>query len=290
MKLLYVTDLHGDKAKYEEVLDLAEKEEIKLIINGGDMLPKHRNISVEQLKFIKDYLKQYFKTLEEMGITYLCMLGNDDLMSFDKPFDQLCNEYKNVINIAQNIVFIDGYSFIGMNYILDTPFPLKDRVVNENGFVMEKQLRNYAVLSKGLDFDYINDWVSYSKNNLINMKDILNSLPIPSDYGRSIYIMHCPPVGLNLGRVHSRDKDVGSIAIHDFIKERKPLLTLHGHIHESPDVINGTWINHIDNTVCINPGQTENRSDELVYSLIDLDKGLYLRKKQEIKSPNKHFI
>ena len=76
----------------------------------------------------------------------------------------------------------------------------------------------------------------------------------------------------------------------DFIKEKQPLLTLHGHIHEAPDAIKGMWINHIGSTICINPGQTEIGSDELVYALIDLDKGLFLRKKQDIKLNNKNFV
>lgn len=40
MKILYVTDLHGDKKKYRKILDVAIEKEIKVIVNGGDMLPK----------------------------------------------------------------------------------------------------------------------------------------------------------------------------------------------------------------------------------------------------------
>lgn len=40
MKILYVTDLHGDKNKYRKSLEIAMKQEIRVIVNGGDMLPK----------------------------------------------------------------------------------------------------------------------------------------------------------------------------------------------------------------------------------------------------------
>ena len=40
MKILYVTDLHGDKKKYSKILEVAIEKEIKVIVNGGDMLPK----------------------------------------------------------------------------------------------------------------------------------------------------------------------------------------------------------------------------------------------------------
>lgn len=39
MRLLYVTDLHGDKDIYNKILQLALDRNIKLIANGGDMLP-----------------------------------------------------------------------------------------------------------------------------------------------------------------------------------------------------------------------------------------------------------
>lgn len=38
MKILYVTDLHGDKNKYRKSLEIAMKQEIRVIVNGGDML------------------------------------------------------------------------------------------------------------------------------------------------------------------------------------------------------------------------------------------------------------
>jgi Icc-related predicted phosphoesterase len=45
------------------------------------------------------------------------------------------------------------------------------------------------------------------------------------------------------------DVHVGSIAIKQFIEEKQPLLTLHGHIHESAR-ITGSWKERIGNTFC----------------------------------------
>jgi len=47
------------------------------------------------------------------------------------------------------------------------------------------------------------------------------------------------------------DVHVGSIAVKRFIEERQPLLTLHGHIHESAR-LSGEWKIQIGRTVCIN--------------------------------------
>lgn len=35
MKILYVTDLHGDKNKYRKTLDIAIEKNIGVIVNGG---------------------------------------------------------------------------------------------------------------------------------------------------------------------------------------------------------------------------------------------------------------
>lgn len=56
MQLIYVTDLHGDQHKYEKVLELAIKQDIKLIVNGGDLLPKQCDRHTEQPIFITKYL------------------------------------------------------------------------------------------------------------------------------------------------------------------------------------------------------------------------------------------
>jgi Icc-related predicted phosphoesterase len=43
---------------------------------------------------------------------------------------------------------------------------------------------------------------------------------------------------------------VGSIAVRSFIETNKPLITLHGHIHESAR-LTGEWKDIIGNTTCL---------------------------------------
>lgn len=69
MKILYVTDLHGDKNKYRKSLEIAMKQEIRVIVNGGDMLPKLGERHTEQPLFIKGFLSNYFSILQEHNIT-----------------------------------------------------------------------------------------------------------------------------------------------------------------------------------------------------------------------------
>lgn len=277
MKILYVTDLHGDKNKYRKSLELAVEKKVDVIVNGGDMLPKLGERHLDQPVFINGFLKNYFAALQEHNITYLMMLGNDDLLSVDWLFEQVCGEFENVHNIAGKKVLIDEYEFIGMNNILDHPFGCKDRVVTEKDYIPQRQLSYFAGISNEYGYDRIFDWLEYSKTKLPLMRDILQELPEPENLKQTIYVMHMPPAGLRLGQLLYQDLDIGSVDIYEFLKSKQPLLSLHGHIHESPDTEKGTWINQIQHTVCIQPGQTELGSKDMIYAEIDLRKQEYAR-------------
>ena len=277
MKILYVTDLHGDKEKYRKTLDLAIEKEISVIVNGGDMLPKLGERHLEQPEFINGFLRDYFRELQDNNITYLTMLGNDDLLAVDTLFEDVCGEFENVHNIASKKIYIEGYEIIGMNYILDHPFGCKDRVITETRHIPQRQLSPFAGISNEHGYDRIFNWFEYSRTELPQMCDVLDGLPAPENPQRAIYVMHMPPAGLKLGQLLYQDLDIGSADIYDFLKVKQPLLTLHGHIHESPDTEKGTWINQIGRTTCIQPGQTELYDSKMVYVELDLRNKKYLR-------------
>lgn len=282
MKLLYSTDLHGDKNKYEKILELAIADNIKVIANGGDMLPKLGNRHKEQPIFINEYLRDYFRRLQEHDIVHLATLGNDDLIFLNELFSDVCNEFSNVHNLAGKKVDVNGYEFIGMNNVLDHPFGGKDWVVMEKNYVHQQQLSRVVGISNEFGYDEIYNWFEYAATELPQMCDILNSLPKPVHPDKSIYIMHMPPAGLKLGQLLYQDLDIGSVDIFEFIKEVQPLLTLHGHIHESPDTQKGKWINQILSTACIQTGQTELNDKMFTYAEIDLDNKNYERKQVKI--------
>ena len=88
----------------------------------------------------------------------------------------------------------------------------------------------------------------------------LAALTQGDDLERAILLMHAPPYDTPLdraaldGKHYDRvplDVHVGSIAVRRFIEQRQPLLTLHGHVHESTR-LTGNWKTKIGRTVCIN--------------------------------------
>ncbi|MFX1569046.1 MAG: metallophosphoesterase [Promethearchaeota archaeon] len=269
MKLLYVTDIHGIEWKHNKILEIAKKLKVNAVVNGGDMLTFKGNL-MHQDKFITGFLEDYFSKFESMEIYYLSLLGNDDLGVFDDLFQKTCDNYSHVVNIAQSKFQIEGskYEFIGMNWVTDLPFGLKDRARKDTkDFKLPRQIgRQYLSTPNG--FKKIEDWVSYIET-LPSIEDELRNLVKPSDMNNAIYVFHNPPANIDLDVTHD-GRRVGSQAEYLFFKENQPKLSLHGHIHESPEV-SGKWYAQIGKTICIQPGQSHQHENFLNCALIDLE-------------------
>lgn len=263
MKLLYVTDLHGDVVKYNRVYEIAKKVRPDIVINGGDMLPKSADL-FRQGKFISSYLSNNFLRYERAGISFLCLLGNDDLKIFDDLFDKTCRKFFRIMNLAQRGYEIDGFEFIGMNYVADYPFRLKDRCRRDTASYVTGRQFGTALLSSNNGWQEIENWPEYIKA-LLPLEDELELLPTLQKLSRSVYVIHMPPSKLGLD-VCANGERVGSDAVYKFIEGRQPRLTLHGHIHESPEM-SGVWKSKIGETVCVQPGQSKHG---LTYIIIDL--------------------
>ena len=269
MKILFVTDLHGSRWKYDRLLELAKQYGVTALVNGGDMLPKDGDL-FEQNRFITGYLKGHFASFNDSEIHYLSYLGNDDLKIFDPLFEETCRAFPFVHCIAQRKIEIEGYEFIGMNWVTDYPFRLKDRCrMDSDDYVFQQQFGS-GVLSERGGWKEIENWVAYAKK-LPTIEEEMKNLARPKDMAKAVYVIHMPPARLGLDKCSNGD-EVGSKAIFKFIEKNEPLLTLHGHIHESPRMT-GKWFAEVGRTVCIQPGQL----GELAYVVIDLDEMKYER-------------
>lgn len=265
MRFIYTTDLHGSVDKYNRILEIARRVSANAVINGGDMLPKGADLFSGQRTFIADFLDRHFEQYDKSGIDYLCMLGNDDLAIHDEHFGSVVAKHHRAKDLAQNLIKIGDYELIGMNRVADYPFRLKDRCrMDTLDFKFPQQFGTGLLSEPGGQFRELPDWKRYVRD-LPTIEDELELLPRPHDFRKSLYVIHMPPSGLGLDVCADR-REVGSVAVRRFIEARQPLLALHGHIHESPEM-SGTWKTNIGKTICIQPGQ---RSD-LVYVLVDLD-------------------
>ncbi|MFX1337191.1 MAG: metallophosphoesterase [Promethearchaeota archaeon] len=267
MKILYVTDLHGAEWKYDRIFEIAKTMRVDIVLNGGDMLLLRGNL-LNQDQFIIDYLDENFSHFNSEKIYYITMLGNDDLQKFDDFFQKTCDKYDYIINIGNTIFEINTFEFIGFNLVPDLPFALKDRArMDTNDFEFPKQFGK-PVISTSNGWIKIKDWFSYA-NTLPTIEYEINNLVRPSNMDKTIYIIHTPPSNVSLDICYDGRK-VGSKAVYEFLKKNQPLLSFHGHIHESAEV-SGKWYNKIGRTLCLQPGQSHYHEKYLIYALIDLE-------------------
>ncbi len=266
MKIIYTTDLHGNRDYYDKLVEVAAMAEADMVINGGDMLPKGGDMFA-QGKFIPGFLDEHMQAITANGTHYLCALGNDDLMIFDNTFETTCNKYPLVTNIAQRLVEINGIEFVGMNWVVDYPFRLKDRCrMDTKDYIFQQQLGT-GLLATPTGWEELPDWQSYAAT-LPTLEDEIKNLPRPNNMQESIYIIHMPPYGIGLDECRAGKHIVGSRALTKFFADNQPRYSLHGHIHESPQ-ISGKWQSDIGNTTCIQPGQ----GPKFTYVTIDTQSG-----------------
>jgi hypothetical protein len=175
-------------------------------------------------------------------------MGNDDPRKYEHLFMKADNagllDYIHQKTISYKKMYITGYSFVP-----PTPFQLKDwerydvSQYIDVGAVSPEQGRR--------TIDVPLDEIKYS-----TIAEDLEKLSKQSPAKNTIYLFHSPPYHSFLDRVdlHGKKVDhapmdihVGSIAIQRFIKTHQPLLTLHGHVHESAH-ITGWWKEKVERT------------------------------------------
>lgn len=186
------------------------------------------------------------RRLSMLGIPAYMMLGNDDFREMQDIFDQATL----VINPEDNVVELPGgYEMISLGYSNPTPWD------------SPRELSEVDLASR--------------------IDKMAKRLKDPT---KSVFNFHVPPHGTHLDRAPLLDDrltpiirggqlqigNVGSTAVLDVLRQYAPLLSLHGHIHESPGM------SKVGRTIAINPG-SEYADGILRGALVTLDKARGVR-------------
>lgn len=259
MRFLYTSDLHGEPVLYEELHSLTLASSAEVIGLGGDLLPsfpptkQYQDMIPYQQTFIEQFLLPFFsRILNRTDVKKIFLIpGNWDL----GYFHLLKNPIENVIHLDQTIYGLgNGYELVGYSIVPPTPFRPKNyekRDDQESPWPPQKNPSYILSGNQDGSLTPIDPHLYLSQKETIQ-KD-LSRLPNPLDPSKAVYIMHSPPFGTKLDLTTGKIP-VGSRSIKAFIEQRQPLLTLHGHIHESPN-ISGAYLDRIGKTLSLNPGQ-----------------------------------
>jgi Icc-related predicted phosphoesterase len=260
MLCFFVSDLHGAVDRYRKLFALVNEERPDAVFLGGDLLPSHmvkwQSGEPGQDDFIRDFLAGGFEALrDDLGEDYpsvFLILGNDDARVEEAAVLDVAarGTWHYVHNRKDSL---NDFQVYGYAYVPPSPFLLKDwerydvsRFVDPGSVSPEEGRRSVPREQREIRHSTI--------------KGDLERLVGEDDLERAILLFHSPPYQTNLDRAGldgrkvdhvPLDVHVGSIAIQRFIVDRQPLVTLHGHVHESTR-LTGSWRDRVGKTHLFN--------------------------------------
>lgn len=252
----FVTDLHGSRARFLKLFEIVTAERPDAVFLGGDLLPHPASVKHTIAPAVRDFhfddllngFRNLRATMSDYYPPFFLILGNDDPRSIEAEFIEAASE-----GLWQYIhghgTYLDSHPVYGYACIPPSPFQLKDweyydvsRFVDPGCVSPEDGFRTVPVDSRSIRFTTIQQQLE----ELCGTESLENA----------ILLFHTPPHGTTLDRAALDGKmidyapvdvHIGSIAVRRFIEERRPLITLHGHVHESAR-LTGRWSDRIGRT------------------------------------------
>ena len=255
---VFASDLHGREERYRKLFSFVGEKRPRAVFLGGDLLPSGSLLfgksGFSQGDFLEDFffprLRELREVLENDYPRFFLILGNDDARSEEASIRRLEQEGLGQY-IHMRKVTLGEYEIYGYACVPPTPFSLKDwerydvsRFVDPGAIAPEEGRYSVEVPDDEKGFPTI--------------QEDLGILGGQDPLARAIFLFHSPPYQTRLDRAaldglrvdHAPlDVHVGSVAIRRFIEERQPLITLHGHVHESAG-LTGSWLDRIGGTFC----------------------------------------
>jgi Icc-related predicted phosphoesterase len=286
IRILFATDLHGSRRAFVKFLNGLKVYRANVGIIGGDLTGKVMVPIIKQDDgtFVSEFnglrhhtsseneFKEMVMMIEDSGYYHLVVSKGDnissgiiDLVKDEKVFKELIAErLKEWIQIAKTKleetgikVYITGGNddYLELDHILEASDSMifsEDRIQIIEG--------DHEMISSG--YSNITPWKcprDISEEQLYSK--IASMASKVSNMKSAIFNLHVPPIGTALDVCTKLDTSVdpprpimgeetsgGSTAVREAIEEFQPLLSLHGHIHESRGV------EKIGRTMCFNPG------------------------------------
>jgi Icc-related predicted phosphoesterase len=257
MKLLFSTDLHGSEELFSQLGELARSVRPDGLILGGDILPDGRpeNVQDVQAGFVLGPLRRFLEELRS-SVPMLragTVFGNHEMRCAEPAVRELCDA--GVIQLFEPDRFArwDDLHIVGYHCTPPCPHWAKDF----ERLDLPEQSNSFA---EGFVWDDRTgktravDAVEYLKTQPSMKAELAEIGPVQHPW---ILVAHSAPTNLGLDLLDT-GLEVGSDAVLDFIKQRQPDLSLHGHTHDAPRMSGRFW-GQVGRTIAINPGQGRSR-------------------------------
>ena len=248
-----VSDLHGRKEAYQALFRAISGERPRLVFMGGDLLPAALSLSLYGPEdfvcgFMREKLGRLREVLAESFPSICLILGNDDVRAAEPAMLDL--ERDGLVQYIHNRkTLLGGYWIYGYACVPPSPFLLKDW----ERYDVSRFTDPGCIPPEEGEFTFPVDRDEVARSTISNELSLLTR---DATLDRAVFLFHAPPYLTALDRADldrvkvdgvPLDVHVGSIAIRDLIESRQPMLTMHGHAHESAK-LTGNWRDRIGRT------------------------------------------
>jgi Icc-related predicted phosphoesterase len=273
----FATDLHGSLDRYEALFAAVARERPRAVFLGGDLMPHGFLPAARSLSSFDDFLVDFVaprladlkKRLGENYPEFFVLLGNDDGLREEATVLEIAGN--GLWHYAHNRKYcFENFTIYGYANVPPTPFLGKD-------WERYDVSRYVPPGSVSPEEGYHSSTVDVREIRFATIEKDLASLVGEDGPENAVFLFHTPPSDTALDRAAMDGKKidhvpldlhVGSVAVRRLIENRQPLLTLHGHIHESAR-ITGKWLDRIGDTVMYNGSHD---GPELSLITFDLEK------------------
>lgn len=307
MKILFLSDIHGSSLIFEKALNAVSSYGIDILIIGGDLAGKDirpiigangfykTEIDDEIISVSEREIKSIKKRLEDLGHYYF-LISQEEFTQLKSTPDRIMEILDEKIQERLEEWILKILDQINLNNIKVIISPGNDDIKQIDNILTKYRNRGiYTGLESSVSFknveiitlDYTNitPWNTERELNEKKLKKlIIEKIRGIKNIENAIFNFHCPPYKTKLDLAPQLDKDLkydvkpgginlvhtGSTSVFESIMEYQPLLSLHGHIHESKG------FEYIGRTLSLNPG-SEHEKGILNAYVIDIDEKCTIR-------------
>ncbi len=298
MKIFFATDIHGSEVCWRKFLNSAAFYKADLVVLGGDVTGKAMvpivaysgywqvTLRGETMRLdSKQELDDVIARIRNSGF-YPAVVSPDELSHLGQNETAVGQRFEQemISSLDRWLDMADGKLRGGqipciLNGGNDDIFEI-DQVIESSPCVSFAEgklmdLGGFSLVSMG--WTNPTPWNTYREAPEPELAAKIERMAaLVPDMGRAIFNFHAPPYGTGLDEAPALDEDlrpkhggavmkaVGSTAVRDAILKHQPMLSVHGHIHES------RAIKRMGRTMAINPGSVYG-DGVLQGAVLDLD-------------------
>lgn len=285
VRVFYASDIHGTEVLWRKFLNAAEAYKADALIMGGDLTGKAvvplvqegEGYSVEifgdrRVVTGDEQIQELEHAIRGKGM-YPHRMDREEVDRVSAMSEDEREDWFAVVMLDTFNAWLDlaGERLAGKDvscFVMpgnDDPPGVEEAIVEASGVEacdgLVVEFDGYSMISLGYSnptpFDSPRE---LSEEEIVRRVDAM-AAKVP-DMSRCIFNLHVPPYDSQLDTAPELDDDlnvimagseprtgpVGSTAVREVIERHQPLLSLHGHVHESAGAVK------IGRTLCINPG------------------------------------